>query len=189
MFPPFLSATVYQPKRRWAWRLHCEPYDYRCAANPWPLGPRGGEWYSRSFATMAGDIALICPAVADTDRPNPINAWVRLSWWPARVTIKWREGGNSYQKLSARPHEGACEWLEAEYGDAVFDTETRQRYPRAFIEDVHPPFPPRPDVADQSKTSLLSQEEVDMKEEEEESGHSCAAHESWNYDNDRYGAW
>ena len=143
MFSPKFSCTVYSPSRRGAWRLQTEPFDYRAAQHSGALVPRGGEWYSRSWTNLFGDLALICPVPPDTDLPNPISCHARLSWWPAHATFTWLDGGHGFQKISARPEEDtASEWISVPYDDTVFTAEMRNRYPGAFTAPV--PVPLRP---------------------------------------------
>ena len=145
MFSPLFSCTVYSPSRRGAWRLQTEPFDYRAAQHSGALVPRGGEWYSRSWVNLFGDLSLICPAPPDTDIPDPISCHARLSWWPAHATFTWLDGGRGFQKLSARPDEDtASEWISVPYDESVFTEEVRARYPGAFTEPV--PVPPCPSV-------------------------------------------
>ena len=143
MFSPLFSCTVYSPSRRGAWRLQTEPFDYRAAQHSGALVPRGGEWYSRSWVNLFGDLSLICPAPPDTDLPDPISCHARLSWWPAHATFTWLDGGRGFQKLSARPDEdSASEWISVPYDESVFTDEIRARFPGAFTDPI--PVPSRP---------------------------------------------
>ena len=142
LFAPFFSVTVYQPSRRGAWRLRTEPFDYRNAQHSGALIPRDGEWFSRSWINLEGDLSLACPT-SDPDLPTLITARARLSWWPAHATFTWLDGGEGFQKLSARPpEEKRSEWISVEYDDTVFDQDTRDRFPRAFTTPT--PCPPKP---------------------------------------------
>ena len=90
----------------------------------------------------------MCP-VGGADLPHSIRARARISWWPAHFTLTWLDGGDSYQKISARPREGACERYSIEYYDSVFDTDVRAQYWRAFLTEPAP-CPSRPQ---ETKTS------------------------------------
>ena len=142
LFAPFFSVTVYQPARRGAWRLRTPPFDYRNAQHSGALIPRDGEWYTRSWINLEGDLSLACPT-SDPDLPTLITARARLSWWPAHATVTWLDGGEGFQKLSARPpEEKRSEWISVEYDDTVFDQDTRDRFPRAFTAPT--PCPSKP---------------------------------------------
>ena len=153
-FLRFFSAAVYHPARRGAWRLRTEPFDYRNAQHSGALLLRGGEWYSRSWASLAGDLELCCPT-SDPDLPNPITAHARISWWPARATFTWLDGGMGFQKLSARPLENSpSEWITVPYDDTVFSQDIRHRFPRAFLtEPIHCPPKPTETTAPNSDTA------------------------------------
>ena len=190
LLAPFFSVTVYQPARRGAWRLRTPPFDYRNAQHSGALMPRDGEWYSRSWINLEGDLSLMCPT-SDPDLPTLITARSRLSWWPVHATVTWLGGGEGFQKLPARPpEEKRIEWISAEYDDAVFDQDTRNRFPRAFTAPT--PRPPKPlGTATQAPPDKSDPPITDKGKQgkEGERSHSSADTES-EYSNDwREGSW
>ena len=110
MFAPFFAVTVYRPRRRGARRLVAEPFDYRAAQHSGVLEPRDSPWYSRSEVTLRRDTALTSPD-SDPDLPATIAVIMRISWWPVHVAATWLDGGEGFQKLSARPKENAFTYL------------------------------------------------------------------------------
>ena len=186
MFAPFLCVTVYQPHRRAAWRLKTEPFDYRHAQHSGALIPTGGEWYSRSWVALEGDLELICPD-GDPDMPRLISARIKISWWPAHVTLTWLDGGSGFQKLSARPQENdPSTWITVPYDDTVFTDQMRRDFPRAFLTQPEP-CPPRPsDTAPKTDTEPPKTPPIPVTVEtsqKKEDSHSSAGTES-DYDNE-----
>ena len=158
MFAPFFAVTVYQPRRRGAWRLVTEPFDYRAAQHSGALEPRDGPWYSRSEVTLHGDMALTCPE-SDPDLPTTITVIMRISWWPVHVAATWLDGGEGFQKLSARPKENTpCDWRLITYDDSVFTDEDRRRFPAAFVDSIPCPPPPGPSAPDPTSAAQPEKE-------------------------------
>ena len=187
MFAPFFSVTVFQPHRRQAWRLCTEPFDYRHAQHSGALIPSGGEWYSRSWVALEGDLDLVCPD-GDPDLPRLISARVKISWWPAHVTLTWLDGGSGFQKLSARPVENdPSEWVSMLYDESVFTDRHRRDFPRAFLTQPEP-VPQRPKDTEPSKNPPITVTEEPKKKEDSHSSHDTES----DYDNgwyDKAGWW
>ena len=151
MFSPFCSVAVSCPIRRTAWRLKSENFDYRAAAIYGALGNPNGDWFSRCDERIRGELDLLRPT-PPSDLPNDITARIRVSWFPAHVTVIWQDGG-AYQKLPMRPPEGppSC-WYEAEYDHGVFTDEIHRAYPKSFQSQFSPP-PPSSRKSDTSEES------------------------------------
>ena len=132
MFAPFLSIAAIPPTRKGAWRMRAEFFDYRAAQNSGAHEPRDGAWKSRPEVWLSGHLELLRPTSA-AELPGPIFARGRLSRLPAHVAPEREDGGDSYQKVSARPREGACEWKTIDYDDAVFGAHIRTQYWGAFV--------------------------------------------------------
>ena len=191
MFAPFFSAAAYRPARRGAWRLRTEPFDYRCAHHSGARVPRDGEWYSRPWVALVGDLELRCP-VSDTDLQAPIRAHARISWWPAHATFTWIDGGVGFQKLPARRKEdSAIGWISGAYGDTVFTAEVRAQYHRAFLTEPTP-CPAKPDQATEPSPVAVDPKapipDTEVKQEESEHSHSSEGTES-DYRNDWWSDW
>ena len=189
MFSPLFSCTVFSPSRRRAWRLQTEPFDYRAAQHSGALVPRGGEWYSRSWINLFGDLSLILPTPPDTDIPDPITCRARLSWWPAHATFTWLDGSRGFQKISARPEEDtASEWIPVAYDEDVFTDEIRARYPRAFTEPTPVPLRPVDTAASTAPSASTPQESppITVTEakptEQEDSRSSSVTEDDYNYE-------
>ena len=141
MFNPFLAITAQSPVRKQARRMVTEFFDYRAAQYSEALAPKGEEWTSRSDIQLEGDLRLLRPSPCD-EMPDHIPVRARLSWWPAHVAFTWCNGNDVWQKLSARPPQGECEWSSTEYSDELFTDTDRAVYPEAFTVA---PCPAKPD--------------------------------------------